>query len=214
LPDASRGKAETVLLGVVLVAAWHAVPAWAFRFLPRRELFEALGESGYATLYDGVALIMPLLLCVGAPDRSGLSLGRWHGHGLKVLGICLLAIALTGIVYPFTSRPFSGAHIGAWLVSPLAQDLLFTGYLYGVLGCSFPGRIHERIPIDRAIVLTAALFALWHVPNFWGMSAAYVSFQLVYTFVGGAWVLLTRQLTGSIIPGVLTHMGVNFIASI
>ena len=210
----TKGKAESLLLCVVLVAAWHAIPSWGFGFLPQRQLFESLGEHGYATLYDTATVITPLLLCLGAPIRSGLSLGRWRGCRLKVAGICLLAIALTAIVYPFTSRPFSGGPIGTWLVSPLAQDLLFTGYVYGLLARTFPARIHARIPVGRAVVLTAALFALWHVPNFWGMSAAYVSFQLVYVFIGGAWVLLTRQLTGSIIPGVLTHMGVNFIASI
>ena len=214
MTDTARGQAESLLLSVVLVAAWHAIPRWGFGFLPRRQLFESLGEYGYATLFNAATVIMPLLLCLGAPIRSGLSNGRWRGHGLKVAGICLSAIALTGIVYPFTSRPFSGGHFGQWLISPLAQDLLFTGYLYGLLAGAFPGRIHARIPVDRAVVLTAALFALWHVPNFWGMSGAYVSFQLAYTFIGGAWVLLARQLTGSIIPGVLTHMGVNFIASI
>ena len=208
----TKGKAESLLLGVVLVAAWHAIPNWGFGFLPRRQLFEILGAHGYATLYDAATIIMPLLLCLGAPIRSGLSPVRWRGCRLKVTGICLLAIALTAIVYPFTSRPFSGGRIGIWLVSPLAQDLLFTGYIYGLLARTFSGRIHARIPIDRAVVLTAALFALWHVPNFWGMSTAYVSFQLVYTFIGGAWVLLARQLTGSIIPGVLTHMSVNFIS--
>jgi membrane protease YdiL (CAAX protease family) len=214
LANTTKGKVESLLLGVVLVAAWHAIPGWGFRFLPRRELFESLGEHGYATLYDAATVVMPLLLCLGAPIRSGLSLGRWHECRLKVAGICLLAIALTAIVYPFTSRPFSGGPIGTWLISPLAQDLLFCGYLYGILVHAFPGSVHRRIPVDRAVVLTAALFALWHVPNFWGMSATYVSFQLLYTFIGGAWVLLARQLTGSIIPGVLTHMCVNFIASV
>ena len=210
--DITKGKTESLILGVVLVAAWHAIPNWGFSFLPRRQLFESLGEHGYATLYDAATIIMPVLLCLGAPIRSGLSLGRWRGVRLRVAGICLLAIALTAIVYPFTSRPFSGGRIGIWLVSPLAQDLLFTGYIYGLLARTFSGRIHGRIPVDRAIVLTAALFALWHVPNFWGMSTAYVSFQLLYTFLGGAWVLLARQLTGSIIPGVLTHISVNFIS--
>ena len=210
--DTTKGKAEALLLGVVLVAAWHAIPSWGFGFLPRRQPFESLGGHGYATLFDAVTIIMPLLLCLAVPIRSGLSLGRWRGYRLKVAGICLLAIALTAIVYSFTSRPFSGGRIGIWLVSSLAQDLLLTGYVYGLLAHTFSGSIHARIPVDRAVVLTAALFALWHVRNFWGMSTAYVSFQLVYTFIGGAWVLLARQLTGSIIPGVLTHMSVNFIS--
>ena len=93
-----------------------------------------------------------------------------------------------------------------------AQDLFFAGYLYGLFDISFPGVAHARLRINRAVFVTSFFFALWHVPNFWGMSASYVSFQLLYVFVGGAWILLARQITGSIIPGVLTHMAVNFIA--
>ncbi len=60
--------------------------------------------------------------------------------------------------------------------------------------------------------ITAAFFCVAHVPNFLGIDASYVAFQLIYTFVGGAWVLLARQWTGSVLPGIATHMAVNFVA--
>ena len=206
-------KTQDLLLALVLTAAWHAIPFWLFlRFPSARGLHESLGEQGYWMLRYTVAGMMPLLLCLGSPSRSGLVLGGWHGRVLKALGICTLPVALTAIIYPFTSRPFSGGPISSWLVSPAAQDLLFAGYLYGLFDISFPGVAHARLRINRAVFVTSFFFALWHVPNFWGMSASYVSFQLLYVFVGGAWILLARQITGSIIPGVLTHMAVNFIA--
>lgn len=205
-------KSETLLLALVLVLAFHAIPAWLLRYIPARQLYERLGDNGYATFYDAISGIMPLLLCLGTPLRCGLTLGRWRGHKLKVLGICVLPIILTAVVYPLTSRPFSGGRIGAWLVSPAAQDLLFTGYLYGLLDNAFPGPIHSRIRVNRAVFITALFFALWHVPNFWGLPVSYVSFQLLYTFIGGAWMLLSRQLTGSILPGLAIHMACNFIS--
>lgn len=208
----TKGKAESLLLALVLVAAWHAVPSWVFSFLPARQLYESLGEDGYGTLYDAVSGVVPLLLCLGVASRSGLVLGSWRGHVLKVLGICTAPVVLTAIVYPLTGRPFSGDRIGIWLVSPAAQDLLFTGYLYGLFRVTFPGTIHRRFRVEWAVIVTALFFALWHTPNFWGMSASYVSFQLLYTLIGGAWVLLARQLTGSIIPGFLTHTACNFIS--
>lgn len=212
MADARLGKRDCLLLAVVLVAAFHAVPWWAFTFVPAQAIYDRLGEHGYATLYDAITGVMPLLLCLGSPHRSGLTLGRWKGHRLKVVGICMLPVLLTAIVYPFTSRPFSGGRIGSWLVSPLAQDLLFAGYLYGLFDCTFPGRAHPKRRVKQAVFVTAAFFALWHVPNFWDMSSGYVAFQLLYTAVGGAWMLLARQLTGSIIPGVMTHMTCNFIS--
>lgn len=205
-------EGECLLLAVVLVAAFHAIPWWVFNFLPRRAIYDQLGEHGYATLYDAMTGVMPFLLCIGFPLRSGLTLGRWQGNGLKVIGICVLPILLTAIIYPLTSRPFSGGRIGSWLVSPLAQDLLFAGFLYGLLDGAFPGRVHRRCPVNWAVLVTAAFFALWHVPNFLDMPPAYVAFQLFYTSIGGAWMLLARQLTGSIVPGVVTHMACNFIA--
>lgn len=206
------GKLEALLLGLVLVAAYHAIPRGLFVFLPGQKLYEQLGEKGLANLWDLLTLLMPLLLCAGARSRSGLRIGEWSSRGWKVLGICSLPVLLTAIIYPFTSQPFTGSNIGMWLISPAAQDSLFTGYLYGLFDVVFPGPVSSRLHVNKAVFVTAAFFALWHVPNFLGIPFAYVLFQLLYTFIGGAWVLLARQLTGSILPGVATHMAVNFVA--
>ncbi|HVP11175.1 MAG TPA: CPBP family intramembrane glutamic endopeptidase [Phycisphaerae bacterium] len=207
-----RAPVETLLLGLVLVAAFHAMPDWLVSFLPAQELYNRLGKNGFYTLYDALSGLMPLLLCLSRPVRAGLGPGHWQGRTWKTLGVCALPIVLTAAIYPLTSRPFMGKHVGIWLVSPAAQDLLFTGYLYPVFGEAFPGRVFSRIDVQRAIPIIAPFFALWHLPNFAGMPIGYVAFQLAYVFIGGAWVLLARQMTGSIWPGVLTHMAVNFIA--
>jgi len=205
-------KVEALLLALVLVAAYHAIPRWFFHFLPTKELYERLGGSGFANLWDLLSALVPFLLCVSVPSRSGLRIGEWHSRGWQVLGICALPVVLTAIIYPFTSQPFRGGNIGIWLISPIAQDLLFTGYLYGLLDAAFSGPVGKRLRINRAVFLTAVFFCLWHVPNFAGIPVPYVLFQLVYTLLGGVWVLLARQLTGSILPGIATHMAVNFLA--
>jgi membrane protease YdiL (CAAX protease family) len=206
------GKCEAVVLSGTLVAAFHAVPFWLFRFFDSRELRGRLGENVFWTLFDVTSCILPLALCLAAPRRSGLKLGQYKAHAWKVLGICIVPVVLTALIYPLTSRPFQSQRIGMWLVSPLAQDLLFAGYLFGLLNSTFPGSIHQRLPIRQAVFLTALFLALWHVPNFQGVAAAYVSFQLIYTFLFCGWLLLARQLTGSLLPGLLTHMACNFIA--
>ncbi len=212
MATAIRRQRECLLLAAVLVAAFHAIPRWVFGYLPGRAIYDRLGEHGYATLYDATTGVMPLLLCIGSPLRSGLRFGRWQACALKVGGICVLPILLTAILYPLTSRPFSGGRIGLWLVSPLAQDLLLAGYLYGLLDDAFPDHVHPRCRVSWAVLVTAAFFALWHVPNFWDMPPSYVAFPLFYTAMGGAWMLPARQLTGSILPGVVTHMACNFIS--
>jgi len=131
-----------------------------------------------------------------------------------VLLVCGAPILLTALVYPnLAERPFAGASWSLWAISPVAQDLVFIGLLYGFLDTAFPGDVLPRIPLRRALVLTALFFALWHVPNLSsGMSAGYVAFQLGYAAVGVIVVGLSRQWTGSILYGTLTHTAINAIA--
>ncbi len=203
---------EALILSVALVIASKAVPTW----LTKRYVLSWLGDSvkqlGTQNIVDLVGLILWLGLCFAAARRSGLSFGKWRGHTTKTLGVCALPIVATAIIYPLTSSPFTGDRIGVWLISPAAQELLFTGYIYGLLQKVSPGPLFRRLPVQKAAWLTATLFALWHLPNFQNLGAGYVWFQLAYTFAGMVWMLLARHWTGSILPAVVTHMAVNFIA--
>lgn len=208
----SLGKAEVVLLAVVLVAAHHAIPSWLlWHVLPVGAIYNQYGPHGVANIHDLLSGVMPLLLCLGAASRSGLCLGTWKPRFWNIAVVCAVPAVLVAIVSPFTSQPFKGDRIGSWLISPAAQDLLFSGYLFGLLKVWFPGRLIRLVPLDRAVVLTAVLFSLWHTPNFVGIGAAFVTFQLFYTFLFYCWILRTRQWTGSILPVVIAHMAANFV---
>ena len=212
-PVTKTRKVEVILLAVVLVAAHHAIPYWLlWGVLPGHALYSDLGLHGLSNVVDALSAIMPLLLCLSTAGRSGLRFGTWKPRTWRIAGVCVLPVVLVAIINPFTSQPFTGDRIGCWLISPAAQDLLFSGYLYGLLNNTFPGRISSRVPLDKAVLLTAAFFSLWHVPNFLGIGPAFVTFQLFYTFLFCAWILLTRQWTGSILPVVISHMAANFVS--
>jgi len=212
-PVKATRKVEVILLAVVLVAAHKAIPYWLlWRILPSSVIHHEFCRHGYGNFSDALSVIMPLLLCLGTATRSGLRLGTWRPRTWRIICVCALPVALTAIVYPFTSQPFTGDRIGCWLISPAAQDLLFGGYLYGLLNVTFPGCISSRVRLSKAALLTAAFFSLWHTPNFLQIGAAFVTFQLLYTFVGCVWILLTRQWTGSILPVVISHMAANFVS--
>lgn len=207
------GNLELLLLALALVAAHHAVPYWlVMRVLPALDLYRSLGPNGYANFWDALSLLLPLLLCLGAPRESGLRLEDWLTHRWKLFAVCGIPVLATAIVNPFTSQPFAGGRVGSWLVSPAAQDLLFTGYLYGLFRRSFPGRLASRFPVDTSILITAAFFSLWHVPNFMMIHSSFVVFQLGYTFLGGVCFLLARKWSGSVLPGLACHMACNFLA--
>lgn len=206
---------EALGLAVVLVAAHHTIPYTFFYHVVYRagwrSLYDLFGEGNFATLYDAAYGVFPFLLCLTAPGRSGLRLGKWRGHTWKVVGICIAPAVLVAVTNPLTSRPFIGERIGCWLVSPATQDLLFSGYLYGFMAAAIPGRISRYLPLPWSMLIIAMLFSAWHTLNFLCFTATFVAFQLFYTFLFGLWFLIPRRLTGSILPGILTHTACNFI---
>lgn len=173
----------------------------------------ALRQAGSEHVYGLFHLAFGLLLLAAAPRRSGLCLGDIRTAWKGVLLVCAGPVLATAIVYPLLpTRPWGGQSVHMWLTSPLAQQAVFTGYIFGGLDRLFPGRVWQRLPFTRGLLLTAAYFAAYHLPNFLGLPGGYVAFQLCYTFAGCMIVGLARVWTGSILYGVLTHMAVNAIA--
>lgn len=216
-PPARRGLSpaqwEELSLAFVLVVSTSLFPRWR----PFTEAWvsdvagiKALPWHWYSSI---LFVLMGLLLALPAWRRSGLGLGRIREHLRPVLGIMLLCIGTVAVVYPqLPVRPWGDAPATMWLLSPLAQQLIFLGYLYGRLERVFPGETRTRVPVTHALLLTVGFFAFWHVPNFLSLPAGYVVFQLFYTSVLAVVPGLTRQWTGSIWPAVLVHAGINFIA--
>lgn len=208
-------KTDTLLLVLVLVAAHHAVTYWLFWSMfrgPAHFVYRNYGPHAYDNFYDGLSVLTPLLLCIGSPRQHGLRIGDWITHRWKLLGVTLGPVIAVFVCSRYTSQPFAEGRIGSWLISPAAQDMLFAGYIYTLLASAFPGPAARRLGVGKAVFLTAAFFSLWHVPNFTGMSAPFVAFQLLYTFLFGLCSFSARQWTGSIVPGLLSHMACNLLA--
>ncbi len=80
------------------------------------------------------------------------------------------------------------------VMAPLAEEVLFRGYLYG--------RLKRYIGLIGAIVLTSLCFAVLHLQLNVGIDVFALSIVLC----------VLREFTGSIWAGVLLHMTKNFIA--
>jgi membrane protease YdiL (CAAX protease family) len=207
---------ELAALGAFVTLAAHAVPLWLFG-----EVWPALGDTrrrvidliGRPSAYHLVCLGVALLLALPTARRSGLVIGRVRGLGWKLIGICAVPVVLTAIVYTrLPVRPFAGAPVSMWLISPAAQELFFLGYLYGRFAERFDRPLFPRVPVNGALVMTAAFFASWHLVNFFTMPPGYVAFQLCYTFAMTLWTGMTRVMTGSLIWAIAVHMAVNAVA--
>ena len=212
--QASRASGATWLaVAFVVTIAARAVPSWRFLGEVWRDQLGGDSAISYELFTDLVLLGIGACLVVSAPRRSGLRIGAVRDHWRAVLLVCAVPVVATALVYPnLPERPFAGAGWSMWLVSPLAQDLVFIGFLYGQLDRVFPGYVHPRIRLNRALVLTAGFFALWHVPNISGVSTGYMLFQLAYTSVGLVVVGFSRQWTGSMVYCTIEHSAVNLIA--
>lgn len=164
------------------------------------------------------------VLVAVAPRRSGLTFGNRRTRRAALIA-CALVVALA-LGVRFGVFDFAGLNemrlrlvrgcpsLTSWAVSPLAQELIFTGFVLGYLQEHFPKRVHPNLPVTGAVVMTALLFGLWHfVPDHTSpfASADFTAFRFAYT-VGGMLVYgVVRLWTGSILYSVITHTAVNYM---
>ena len=205
-------RVEWFGLALIITFAAHKLPEWlAFVSWPLVPAgIRVVGLANYFYLWT---VVFGVVLVVSDPRRYGLRIGDIDQHLIGTTLVCATPIALTAIVYPrLPVRPFSHAAAGMWLISPLAQKLVFTGYLYAKFDELFPDYIHPRVRMRWGLVIVGLYFAAWHLPNLHYMPAGYVVFQLLYTFLGCLCVGLSRQWTGSILYCTMAHMAGNCIA--
>lgn len=86
------------------------------------------------------------------------------------------------------------AFITLVVIAPLAEEVLFRGYLYG--------KVRTKVPLWAAIVLVSALFAAVH--GQWNVAIDVFALSVV--------LCILRELTGSIWSGILLHMIKNGVA--
>ena len=208
------GRRATLALAFADTLAASALPRWRFLEFIWEGALGGAETISFAVFGDWMLLLLGLALAASSPRASGLILGRPREHLRGLLLVCGGPVLLCALIYPnLGEHPFADAPWTMWAVSPLAQDLIFLGFLYGLLEAAFPGVVHPRVRVSRALVWTAGFFALWHLPNLaTDMSVAFLLFQLTYVMVGLVVVGLSRQWTGSILYATLTHSIVNAIA--
>ena len=119
---------------------------------------------------------------------------------------------------PGESLVFKGApadKLWHFLLVPLGEELLFRGWLYGVLNRRYCGQlVAETNPLPVAALFSSVAFALWHLQNWATYPAPLLAFQVGYTFLAGLWLALLRWKSGSVWPGVVGHISLNLAASL
>jgi uncharacterized protein len=165
----------------------------------------------------GAPLLMPRILGLQTSRKfMGLTgLPTWTDIGLAPVAFIAYGLIITGVLTAVTSL-FPGfpldqaqdvgfeafgsrldnilAFVTLVVLAPIAEEVLFRGYLYG--------KLKAHIPTIIAAVATSLLFALAHMQLNVGVDVFILSLILCGL----------RSLTGSIWAGVLVHMIKNAIA--
>ena len=193
----TQRRAECLIVAALLAFGSHALPFYV-TYLVSISAPDTLKLWTWGNISSWLALVYGLLLALSTPRRSGLCLGTISESWKGVLLVCGGPLAVALVVYPFLPiKPWGGASYHMWLTSPLAQDAVFIGYLYGHFDRLFPERVWRRLPVPSSLLLTAAFFMAWHIPNLFSLPLGYVLFQLFYTFAGCLITGLSRVWTGS-----------------
>jgi membrane protease YdiL (CAAX protease family) len=171
LKDAAR--LLLYLAGVVLLGALGAPPLfWAGQFLITHGILPSLARFDFesyfhrALLFAALLLLWPLLRSLGVRGRGDLGLAKNPRAGSDVaIGFLIAAVPLLccGAVL-IALHIYSLRHVFLWQkmpevlfaasVVPILEELLFRGFILGVLLRSF-----SRI---SGLLLTSALFAVVH----------------------------------------------------
>jgi membrane protease YdiL (CAAX protease family) len=209
IPFAFLASDLLALIGYVALrpfVGWHQsaelVQKNTFFLLNMQCLFYIL-VLGFLFLASKVKHNQPFWKSLGCRRPTGKEVAGWlaGGCGLAVLAGLALAIQPDTRAFPlegmFNSRAASFA-IGAFAIAiaPLVEEVVFRGLLFAIC--------EREVGMRIAVVITAALFAGLHIPEYWPAWN-----HILIIFVVGMVFSLARGMTGSLTPSVILHIGYN-----
>lgn len=188
------------------IAGWHASPA----DMAQNAIFAVATQVIY---YGPLLLYMYILISVQyrLPFWQGI---RWRWPGARQAGRIFLAGIVLAIglliveiwlpankAFPLEklfSSPAAAYTLAIFsvTVAPFMEEMIFRGLLFAFF---------ERMAGTLfALISTALLFALIHVPEYWGAWSG-----IVLILVVGLVCSTARALTKSVVPGVILHVAYN-----
>lgn len=215
------GLATFVFAGVV--GAEFLVGYLANLILPRNILSSPLTNALASLVAYLIAIMLIIWLPpkifkkIKKPSRERLGimgLPTWTDIGLSPVGYIVAIVIAMGITAIFNNFPwFNGnetqelgfsiymmgwergiAFLALVIIAPLAEELIFRGWLYG--------HLRIKIPKTIAIIVTSLVFAVVHMQ--WNVGITVFAMSIVNCVL--------REITGTIYAGTLVHMINNGVA--
>ena len=159
---------------------------------------------------------------VGREDLGLKGLPTWTDIGLAPVGFIVSTLAAAGLAAIFSMFPWFDAEqtqdigfstflvgidrIVAFVilvvVAPIAEEVIFRGWLYGKIRRMLSEGASEALSITISILLVSLLFGVVHMQ--WNVGVNVFALSVVLCGM--------REITGTIYAGILTHMLKNGIA--
>lgn len=159
---------------------------------------------------------------IGREDLGLKGLPTWTDIGLAPVGFIIATLLAAGLVAIFNIFPWFDAEqaqevgfsiyltgfekIVAFLilvvVAPIAEELIFRGWLYGKLRPMLSEKMSDRTSMIISIFLVSLLFGIVHMQ--WNVGVNVFAMSIVLCGL--------REITGTIYAGILMHMIKNGVA--
>ena len=155
-------------------------------------------------------------------DLGLIDLPTWTDIGLAPVGFIVSTLLAAGLVAVFSFFPWFNAEeaqavgfnqflvgsdrafafITLVVLAPIAEEIIFRGFLYGKIRNLLHGKIADKWGIIIAILIVSILFGVIHLQ--WNVGVNVFAMSVVLCAL--------REITGTIYAGILTHMVKNGIA--
>ena len=192
---------------------------------------DALNQPVWTAVYSALSYVAALLLVVLVPRKfikiSKNNLGMkdwptWTDIGLAPVAFVLHLLLALVLVAIFSSFPWFDANeaqdvgfsiymsggdriiafITLVIIAPIAEEILFRGWLYGNIRERLNGKLPDWAGILLSIFLVSLVFGMVHLQ--WNVGVNVFCLSVVLCAL--------REVTGTIYSGILTHMLKNGVA--
>lgn len=208
---------DTAMSGRVRPYLWVLLLVLTLAFVDLGSALDWIGRRFSWTVPGGYILcLVALLMTAWRPHAFGLRLGNHR----KVWWIYVVSVVFW-LAYVFLGRSLIPGelqeelgHPHSYLLTPFSEELLFRGFMYGVLVEMYPASEASSRWISKPVLFTAILFGLWHVGWIgsigWVLGLAFVG----STFLAGLVMGYVRWRSGSVLGPFVMHAVGNFIVGL
>lgn len=212
----------------VSVVAAQFVIGWLMILILGRA---TMSQPVWTAIYSALSYVAAMILIIVVPKRwlkiSRNELGltgfpTWTDIGLAPVAFVAATLLAAGLVALFSLFPWFDANqaqetgfsiyvsggdriiafITLVVIAPIAEEIIFRGWLYGRVRAKLSAKLPEHTGIIISILMVSVLFGLIHMQ--WNVGVNVFCLSVVLCTL--------REITGTIYAGILTHIIKNGVA--